>query len=79
MQQFVKWFLAIEVASSTYSTGMIHADLGVVTSYDATTSGGGPQPIEIAQYDKGKGKFKGKSKDGKGKHGKGKDTKGKHS
>ena len=73
--------LSYEVASLTYSTGRIHAELGVVTSY-ATTSGGGPQPIEIdqiAQYDKGKGKWKGKGKEGKGKHGKGKDGKGKHS
>ena len=69
-----------EVASSTYSTGRIHAELGVVTSY-STTAGGGPQPMEIdqiAQYDKGKGKYKGKGKDGKGKNGKGKDGKGKH-
>ena len=73
--------LSYEVASSTYSTGRIHAELGVVTSY-ATTSGRGPQPMEIdqiAQYDKGKGKWKGKGKEGKGKHGKGKDGKGKHS
>ena len=64
-----------------YSTGRIHAELGVVTSY-ATTSVGGPQCMEIdqiAQYDKGKGKWKGKGKEGKGKHGKGKDGKGKHS
>ena len=41
-----------------------------------------PQPMEIdqiAQYDAGKGKMKGKGKEGKGKHGKGKDGKGKHS
>ena len=70
--------LSYEVASSTYSTGRIHAELGVVTSY-ATTSSSGPQPMEIdqiAQYDKGKGKMKGKGKEGKGKHGKGKDGKG---
>ena len=65
--------LSYEVASSTYSTGRIHAELGVVTSY-ASTSSGGPQPMEIdqiAQYDKGKGKMKGKGKEGKGKYGKG--------
>ena len=73
--------LSYEVASSTYSTGRIHAELGVVRSY-ATTANSGPQPMEIdqiAQYDKGKGKMKGKGKEGKGKHGKGKDGKGKHS
>ena len=73
--------LSYEMASSSYSTGRIHAELGVVASY-ATTSGGGPQPMEIdqiAQYDKGKGKLKGKGKDGKGKYGKGKDGQGKHS
>ena len=72
--------LGYEVAFSTYSTGRIHAELGVVTSY-AATSGGGPQLMEIdqiAQYYKGKGKRKGKAKDGKGKNGKGKDGKGKH-
>ena len=73
--------LSYEVASSTYSTGRIHAELGVVSSY--STAPGGPQPMEIdqiAQHDQGKGKYKGKgkyvkggkSKDGKGKHSKGK-------
>ena len=70
--------LSYEVASSTRSTGRIHAELGVVSSY-ATTSGGGPQPMEIdqiARYE-GKGKWKGKGQDGKGKNGKGQDGKGK--
>ena len=40
--------LSYEVASSTYSTGRIHAELGVVTSYAAPT-GSGPQPLEIHQ------------------------------
>ena len=40
--------LRYEVASSTYSTGRIHAELGVVTSYAAPT-GSGPQPMEIDQ------------------------------
>lgn len=35
-----------EVASSTYSTGMIHAELGVVTSY-STTAGGGPLEVVL--------------------------------
>ncbi len=65
--------LSYEVASSTYSTGRIHADLGVVTSYAAPT-GSGPRPMEIDQIvQSGKfGKGKGKGKDGKGKHAKGK-------
>ena len=65
--------LSYEVASSTYSTGRIHAELGVVTSFAAPT-GSGPQPMEIDQIAQpGKfGKGKGKGKDGKGKHGKGK-------
>ena len=75
--------LSYEIAYSTYSTGRIHAELGVVTSYAAPT-GNGPQPMEIDQIaQSGKfGKGKGKSKDGKGKRGKGKgkgkSTKGKH-
>ena len=40
--------LSYEVASSTYSTGRIHAELGVVTSYAAPT-GSDPQPLEIHQ------------------------------
>ena len=65
--------LSYEVASSTFSTGRIHAELGVVTSY-AAPRGSGPQPMEIDQIaQSGKfGKGKGKGKDGKGKHGKGK-------
>ena len=65
--------LRYEVASSTYSTGRIHAELSVVTSYSAPP-GSGPQPMEIDQIAQpGKfGKGKGKGKDGKGKHGKGK-------
>ncbi len=73
--------LSYEVASATYSTGRLHAELGVVTSYSTTTSSG-PQPMEIdqiAQYGKGNGKWKGKGKDAKGKHGKGKGGKGKQS
>lgn len=50
--------LSYEVASSTYSTGRIHAELDVVTSY--ATPSGGPQPMEIdqiAQYGKSSGKY----------------------
>ena len=63
--------LSYEVASSTCSTGRIHAELGVVTCYAAPT-GSGPQPMEIDQISQsGKfGKGKGKGTDGKGKHGK---------
>ena len=75
--------LSYEVASSTYSTGRIHAELDVVTSY--ATPSGGPQPMEIdqiAQYGKSSGKYgvpQGKGKDSKGNFSKGKNSKGKHS
>ena len=60
--------LNYKIASSSFSTGRIHAELGVVTSYSTTTGSG---PMEI---DRNSENYKGKSK---GKYGKGKDSKGK--
>ena len=60
--------LNYEIASSSFSTGRIHAELGVVTSYSTTTGSG---PMEIDRISEN---YKGKSK---GKYGKGKDSKGK--
>ena len=60
--------LNYEIASSSFSTGRIHAELGVVTSY-STTIGSGPMEIDRISEN-----YKGKSK---GKYGKGKDAKGK--
>ena len=60
--------LNYEIASSSFSTHRIHAELGVVTSY-STTAGSGPMEIDRISEN-----YKGKSK---GKYGKGKDSKGK--
>ena len=48
IQQFVRWFVAMgsEVASSTYSTDRIHAELGFLTSY-WTKARGGPPPKSL--------------------------------
>ena len=53
--------LNYEIASSSFSTNRIHAELGVVTSY-AQPTGPGPTPMEIDNIQEYKGKSKGKHK-----------------
>ena len=53
--------LNYEIASSSFSTNRIHAELGVVTSY-AQPTGPGPTPMEIDNIQEYKGKSKGKRK-----------------